>query len=200
MSEKLKESLSAVIDGEADEFELRRVLDEIGKDPALAASWERYHLIGAVMRRERITRSFGMRERVWTEVGFEGGTEAVAEPAALEPEVPAAGTPRHTGRWVSVGVAATVALAVAVGFVGIPDLSETVSPVVADAGDRLIAPQTAGEGSLTLPSQITPVALTSEITPVDQARTEAYVIRHLQQLGMNRSGIGFAKMVAYERE
>ena len=31
MSEKLKESLSAIIDGEADEFELRRVLDEIDK-------------------------------------------------------------------------------------------------------------------------------------------------------------------------
>ncbi|MDA1074992.1 MAG: anti-sigma factor, partial [Proteobacteria bacterium] len=32
MSDKLKESLSAVIDSEADEFELRRVLDEIGKN------------------------------------------------------------------------------------------------------------------------------------------------------------------------
>ena len=42
MSEKLKESLSAVIDGEADEFELRRVLDEMNRDEVLAASWERY--------------------------------------------------------------------------------------------------------------------------------------------------------------
>ena len=41
MSEKLKESLSAVVDGEADEFELRRVLDEINRDQILAESWER---------------------------------------------------------------------------------------------------------------------------------------------------------------
>ena len=33
MSEKLRESLSAVMDGEADEFELRRVLNEIDQDP-----------------------------------------------------------------------------------------------------------------------------------------------------------------------
>ena len=44
MSEKLKESLSAVIDGEADEFELRRVLDEIGRNDQLALCWERYHV------------------------------------------------------------------------------------------------------------------------------------------------------------
>ena len=52
MSEKLKEALSAVIDGEADEFELRRVLDEMGKDVELAGSWERYHLIEITSRTE----------------------------------------------------------------------------------------------------------------------------------------------------
>ena len=46
MSEKLKGSLSAVIDGEADEFELRRVLDEVDKNEELRSTWERYHLIG----------------------------------------------------------------------------------------------------------------------------------------------------------
>ena len=88
MSEKLKEALSAVIDGEADEFELRRVLDEIGKDAKLAASWERYHLIGAVLRRERISRSFGMRERVWAEVGLDEAAEAQSMPVVTS-ELPA---------------------------------------------------------------------------------------------------------------
>ena len=61
MSEKLKESLSAVMDGEADEFELRRVLDEVSKDAELASSWDRYHLIGSVMRGERLARVNVMR-------------------------------------------------------------------------------------------------------------------------------------------
>ena len=41
MSEKLKESLSAVIDSEADEFETRRVLDEAATDAELKQTWER---------------------------------------------------------------------------------------------------------------------------------------------------------------
>ena len=68
MSEKLKESLSAVIDGEADEFELRRVLDEVGKDAGLQQSWDRYHLIGAAMRRERVLAADRIRDAVWAEL------------------------------------------------------------------------------------------------------------------------------------
>ncbi|MGE0625451.1 MAG: sigma-E factor negative regulatory protein [Pseudomonadales bacterium] len=188
MSEKLKEALSAVIDGEADEFELRRVLDEIGKDATLAASWERYHLIGAVLRRERVSRSVGMRERVWAEVGLEEVADVAAAPIPAS-EVPAAATPRLR-RWTPAAVAATVAIAAAVGFFSVSDFAENPGVQVAEVSTPEARQSALNDAS---------VALTSEVTPVDQARTEAYVIRHLQQLGMNRSGIGFAKMVAYER-
>lgn len=53
MTEQLKQSLSAVVDGEADAFELRRVLDELERDAELRATWSRYHLIGSVIRGER---------------------------------------------------------------------------------------------------------------------------------------------------
>ena len=191
MSEKLKEALSAVIDGEADEFELRRVLDEIGKDLHLAASWERYHLIGAVMRRERISRSFGMREVVWAEVGLDEAAQAPDAAPVAVPAAAAVGSPPRLGRWAPVAVAATVALAVVVGFVGVNQFDDVADPQVAQTDRAVEVQQQAVNDAV--------VALTSEVTPVDQARTEAYVIRHLQQLGMNRSGIGFAKMVAYER-
>jgi len=190
MSEKLKEALSAVIDGEADEFELRRVLDEIGKDAKLAASWERYHLIGAVLRRERISRSFGMRERVWAEVGLEEAAEVQAMPIETS-ELPAATASPRLGRWTSVAVAATVAVAVVAGYLGVSEFDEAPGVQVAQTASAVEDQQQAVTDAV--------VSLTSEVTPVDQARTEAYVIRHLQQLGMNRSGIGFAKMVAYER-
>jgi len=57
MTEQLRQSLSAVIDGEADAFELRRVLDELDRDPELRAAWDRYHLIGSVLRGERTVQS-----------------------------------------------------------------------------------------------------------------------------------------------
>ena len=43
-SERLGESLSAVMDGEADDLTLRRLIQESATDPELADKWERYHL------------------------------------------------------------------------------------------------------------------------------------------------------------
>ena len=190
MSEKLKEALSAVIDGEADEFELRRVLDEIGKDAALARSWERYHLIGAVMRGEHVAGSISMRERVWAEASL------AQVPAATDAKPERTQSPGSVragmGRWIPAAVAATVAVAVIVGFLSVGEVAELTSPVVAD---RTEVPddrhRVAGQGAL---------ALNTNVTVSDQTRTDAYMVRHFQQLGMNQAGIGFARMVAYERE
>ncbi len=192
MSEKLKESLSAVIDGEADEFELRRVLDEMNRDEVLAASWERYHVIGAVLRGERATVGVGMRNRVWAAVQAERA-EASAD-AGVEPEVVASRAATvSAGRrqWMPVAVAATVALAVVVGFVGFSGLEE---PAPTSAVARVEEPVSAEQQSL-----YQAVALSSEVTDSDQDRTDAYIVRHYQQIGMDRPGLGFARMVAYER-
>ncbi|MGD8415680.1 MAG: sigma-E factor negative regulatory protein [Pseudomonadales bacterium] len=191
MSEKLKESLSAVMDGEADEFELRRVLDEMGKDAELAGSWERYHLIGAVMRRERIARSVGMREAVWAEAGFEHDAATTDAPRNAMPDAAPAERAPRVGRWAA-GVAA-VAVVVVIGYMGIGDSDGSPDHAVL-AGSA--APDSIETSALPGPG----FTLTSEVTPNDQTRTDAYMIRHLQQLGMNGSGIGFAKMVAYERD
>jgi len=61
MSEQLKEALSAALDDEADEFELRRVLDEAGRDESLRETFERYQLIQAIMRGEANVRTVGQR-------------------------------------------------------------------------------------------------------------------------------------------
>ena len=49
--ETLQESLSAVMDNQADELELRRVL-AASDDPELRATWSRYQLARAVMHKE----------------------------------------------------------------------------------------------------------------------------------------------------
>lgn len=48
MSERMRESLSALMDGEADELELERVLRQIGDDTELRQTWVRYHAVHAV--------------------------------------------------------------------------------------------------------------------------------------------------------
>jgi sigma-E factor negative regulatory protein RseA len=53
MSVTTTEHLSAVLDGEAGEFEQRRILDELGKDDELKASLSCYALIGEIMRDEQ---------------------------------------------------------------------------------------------------------------------------------------------------
>ncbi len=192
MSEKLKESLSAVIDGEADEFELRRVLDEMHRDDVLAGSWERYHVIGAALRGERASVSLAMRERVWAELQADPDA-APAQDGNLEivtGEPPITASPRR--RWLPFAVAATVALTVVVGFIGYSGTGPaTPAPVVADVAEPLPAEQQ---------SLYETVALSREITDLDQMRTDAYMVRHYQQIGMDRPGLGFARMVAYERD
>ncbi len=52
MSDNLHHSLSALMDNEADELELRRLLNELEEDERLCESWSRYHLVRASIRNE----------------------------------------------------------------------------------------------------------------------------------------------------
>lgn len=52
MSQNARESLSALMDNEGDELELRRVLKSLDESPDAADTWRRYHLMRSLMRRE----------------------------------------------------------------------------------------------------------------------------------------------------
>jgi sigma-E factor negative regulatory protein RseA len=49
---QIKESLSALMDGQADELEVRRVLKEVSEDDELRDTWRRHQMAAAAMRRE----------------------------------------------------------------------------------------------------------------------------------------------------
>ncbi|HCL40527.1 MAG TPA: RNA polymerase subunit sigma, partial [Pseudomonas sp.] len=51
-NEVLQESLSALMDNEADELEVRRVLQAADQDPALRSTWARYQMARSVMHKE----------------------------------------------------------------------------------------------------------------------------------------------------
>ena len=78
--EALQESLSAVMDNEADELELRRVLAAAGDDAELRGTWSRYQLAREVMHKElleprldiaaAVSAALAEEALVWQKAGF----------------------------------------------------------------------------------------------------------------------------------
>jgi sigma-E factor negative regulatory protein RseA len=105
--EALLESLSAVMDNEADELEVRRVLAATGDDPELRATWSRYVMARAVIRNEPIVPKLDIASAV--------------SAALADEEVHSVVTPvvnAKTSRWGAisrVAVAASVTVAVLAG-------------------------------------------------------------------------------------
>ena len=97
--ETLQESLSAVMDNEADELELRRVL-AASEDGELRGTWSRYQVARAAMHRELLVPQLDIASAV--------------SAALVDEAVPARKTPiwRSVGR---VAVAASVTVAVLAG-------------------------------------------------------------------------------------
>ncbi|WP_163576539.1 sigma-E factor negative regulatory protein [Halomonas faecis] len=52
MSQNARESLSALMDSEGDDLELRRALKSLEDEPDAAEAWRRYHLMRSLLRRD----------------------------------------------------------------------------------------------------------------------------------------------------
>ncbi|CAM3325502.1 sigma-E factor negative regulatory protein [Halomonas lysinitropha] len=106
MSQNARESLSALMDNEGDELELRRVLKSLDDSPDSAETWRRYHLMRSLMRRE---------PNVDVATDLSAGVMARLQDEPL-PEMDAA---ESTGRPISLargaGIAAAVSLMVISG-------------------------------------------------------------------------------------
>lgn len=101
--EVLGESVSAVMDGEADELELRRVLAAAGEDPEVRARWGRYQLARSVMHKQTVMPGLDLAAAV---------SAAIAAEAVAAPVVQAKSPWQQIGR---LAVAASVTLAVLAG-------------------------------------------------------------------------------------
>lgn len=100
----LDESVSAVMDGEADELELRRVLAAAGEDPALRERWARYQLARSVMHRQTVRPGLDLASAVSAAIAAEESPTPASQPVS-------SGW-RQLGR---LAVAASVTLAVLAG-------------------------------------------------------------------------------------
>ena len=114
MSQNARESLSALMDNEGDELELRRVLKSLSDEPDAADAWRRYHLMRSLMRQESdvdvsVDLSAGILARLESEpapVLDEDRHDDEARPAAARRSLPLAR---------SAGIAAAVSLMVITG-------------------------------------------------------------------------------------
>jgi sigma-E factor negative regulatory protein RseA len=103
MTDAVGESLSALLDGEAGELDLKRVLKEMETDESVRLRWYRYHQAAAVMGNEPLSFShIDISQRVWQQLQYEAAPGVARWRGMLKP-------------MASVAVAATVTAAVLTG-------------------------------------------------------------------------------------
>lgn len=143
----LDEQISALVDGELEDSAVSRVIGALGQDEELAARWERYHLMGEVMRG-------GVAEGVRAGVAKTVAARLEHEPAILAPQRPRRkGAPAYLRPFASLAIAASVAVT---AIVVVPVIYRGDGP--GDAASSLpvaVAPQSA---------PVLPVAASSRAT------------------------------------
>lgn len=225
MSEKqrLKESLSVALDGQANELELRRVLDGVGHDDELRSTANRYQLIGDAVRGETsqftgIDLSAGVMGAIergeqaggWANRGEEAKASRQDKSSALA--IPA-------GWWSSVGrvaVAASVAFAVVFGVrnvqfnqdvqtIAVNDPAVLSQPVQLSSGSGYGASGILAGYSSRQHDSITPEQLAYAQSIADQATKErfrAYALQHAE-LSAVHGGQGvlpFARLTSFDTQ
>ena len=194
MQESLNEALSAAVDDEAEELELHRVLNAVGKDPELRAKWERMHLIGSIVRGE--TTRADTEGRV-LDIDDETPDESMLSDVAR----PAGASARWVGPVTGVAVAAAVVIAVALDVL---DGGEGVDgPLVAevpDSSDPSTGLASATPGATPDPADALvdssgpALAAVPELDPVpseaDLARAHDYLVQHAQHASFPTRGPG----------
>lgn len=158
---QVQESLSALMDGEADDLELRRILRAMANDPSsradLSGRWQRYHAVQASLRHEHAGQM--------SSLDLLSGIHARLETEGLSLEAPHPGRfgkatrfGRVFGKLGQGAIAASVAVLVLYGASQVDmnlapqgfdtagtDQLDQISRLSADAGTANLMPELAGE-------------------------------------------------------
>lgn len=163
MTDRSIESVSALMDGEVAEFELRRSLDKIAEDSEASERWRRYHVARSVMKGEAVAA---------VEIDISGSVMAALddEEPLTESEVPASEQKKSRASemfWkplTSMAVAASVTAVVIFGvqnFGGTTPTASTPAPVLADNRPEYVLPGAVNTGNYVRAQLGNRVALTS---------------------------------------
>lgn len=182
------------MDGEADELEIRRVLNQLDKDDELREHWKNYHLMGSLMRDESfdsldLTR--GINQVLDGEIAANGVAD-INRPRLAEE------APRQNARsaWykslTSVAVAASVTLAV---LLGVQSIEPSDGLGLAGSGDNT-SPLQQGEltaSTLTLEEQ--------QQLENAQQQLQEYILQHSSGENEGNKGIlPFARVVEFQSQ
>lgn len=178
MSEKINEFLSAMLDDEADEFEIRRVLSEVSNNSGLKSKWSRYHLVSSVLKGEGLSNleELDLGDVSTGDIGPSSRRETVKERKLNKPWLPGRGT-----------LAASLVAVIAVLTIVFARNDEGAKQL--ELADSLVVPDLVAKDER-LP------------TESDIRRAEAYLIQHAQNASMNSSvaPIPFIKVIAHQAE
>jgi len=178
VTEKFNEFVSAMLDDEADEFEIRRVLGEIAGNSDLKSTWSRYHVISSVLKREGLSNleELDMGDASSGDIGSSFGRKTLGDRTLNRPWLRSRGT-----------LLASLAAAIAVLAIIITINDEGTTQV--ELADTLVMPD--------------PI-VTDDRVPAesDIRRAEAYLIQHAQHVSMNSSAapIPFVKVIVHGTE
>jgi len=188
MSTQFKEMLSAVMDGEATEFEMRRLFDEAQRSPDLRGVWSRYHLIGAALRREgRGGDQQAALDRLWARIDAGGGAERDVV---------------RTRRYRFAALAASAAVAVVVLGIAVDAGRHRASRHGAEiAAATTQAPGEAADSVRVLDDAPSATLVRDVPSESDVARARAYMLHHARHLALNprvTGGVQYVKVAAFE--
>lgn len=142
MREKGNDELSALMDGEATELEMHRVLRSIEEDPAQAAKWQRYHLASAILKKEIRPGSgeqmlkLDLASRISAAIAEE---PVLSHPADIAPttKTSTANSPTWWKPLANVAIAASVATAVVIGWQQTqPGVAASSAPLAANTNQN----------------------------------------------------------------
>jgi sigma-E factor negative regulatory protein RseA len=218
MEQRLKESLSALLDGEADELELQRIL-ALTDEAELRALWARYHRVRTVMGSDD-PRLHHFDISASVAAALAQGDVAERAPVVVPQGMSAplrSATLTRSRLWQLSGVAASVAVAFAVGFsfqkMGAEVQSPTANPVasvaaVAPVPDQPNVEWPAAQSPEPAParaqiqyvSQLEPrPKLIDRFSDADARRFNGYLLRHAEQSALSgRQGMApFARVASF---
>ncbi|RKR06324.1 RseA-like anti sigma(E) protein [Kushneria sinocarnis] len=201
MNQKVRESLSALMDGEGDELELRRVLKSLDAAPEEADTWRRYHLVRSAIGRER---DIDVNADISAAVAARISEETAATEEETDNSAGRRGTPfSFVG---SAAIAAAVSLMVITGvqvYRGGQGSDPGMSELATQRESRNWSPSRAGDGaepaalnrsarSGAMTVGATPGWLTATDQPPQDERAQAkvlqsYLNRHVEQAGYHVS-------------
>ena len=220
--ERLHESLSAVLDGQASDFELRRVLDGIHTDDGLRETAMRYQRIGDSIRRENsrfadIDLSAGIRAAIDSEPSYAADRSQAEQRWLLGSK-----TVRRLSSWSDslgrVAVAASVVFAVVLGTrsyttsqdvalvadAGLPSSTATLSqPIQVNHNGYAASGILAGYNSRQGEDSISPEQLAYAQSVADRATRErfrAYALQHaeLSVMSTGQGVLPFARLTSFD--